>query len=124
MFNELKEVYFAKCNVSEVMELIITFRCRLLSSEPNLSLSSIKSLFYFNFSQFTFEGIQALVTNCTSIEVLDLSDCKSIDDECVKIIATSLPRLTTIKLNNCDKLTSKICHFFYENCRDLRVNIC
>lgn len=64
-----------------------------------------------------------MVTNCPSLEILDLSECRDVDDECVKIIATSLPRLSTLKLNKCELLTEKICSIFYEHCPELRVSL-
>lgn len=59
--------------------------------------------------------------NCPSLELLDLSENKDIDDECVDIITSSLPRLKTLKLNRCGKITERTFEILYENCSELRV---
>jgi len=50
-----------------------------------------------------------------------MSECKGIDDECVEIITQNLPRLKTLKFNNCDKITEKSMETITNNCADLRV---
>lgn len=72
--------------------------------------------------QFTITGVTALVKNCPSLEVLDLSECKEVDDECVDVITSSLPRLTTLKLNRCEKITEKCFEILYKNCTELKVS--
>jgi len=62
-----------------------------------------------------------LVSNCPSLEVLDLSECKEIDDECVDVITSTLPRLKTLKLNRCDKISERTFEILYKNCTELRV---
>lgn len=66
--------------------------------------------------------MKALVTNCPSLEVLDLSECKEIDDECVDVITSRLPRLKTLKLNRCDRITEQCFEILYKNCTELRVS--
>lgn len=65
-----------------------------------------------------------MTENCPSLEVLDMSECKEIDDECVEIITKNLPRLKTLKFNNCDKITEKSMEIITNNCEDLRVSLC
>lgn len=99
---ELKELYFSRCNVSQ--------------TETFVDLKFIVSLL-----QFTLKGVRALVENCPSLEILDLSENKEIDDECVDIITSHLPRLKTLKLNRCSKITERIFDILYKNCTDIRV---
>jgi hypothetical protein len=73
--------------------------------------------------QFTLKGIQALTKNCPSLEILDLSECKEVNDECVREITSSLPRLKTLKLNRCEKITEKCLQILYDNCSELRVSL-
>lgn len=72
--------------------------------------------------QFTLTGVRALVGCCPSLEVLDLSECKEVDDECVEVITSSLRRLKTLKLNRCEKITEKCFEILYKNCTELRVS--
>lgn len=74
------------------------------------------------FLKFTIDGLRALVKNCPSLELLDLSEGKEIDDECVDVITSSLPRLKTLKLNRCEKITEKTLVILYNNCTELRVS--
>lgn len=67
------------------------------------------------------KGVKALVENCPSLEILDLSENKEIDDECVDIITSSLPRLKTLKLNRCSKITERTLEILYKNCTELKV---
>lgn len=102
---ELKEVYFSRCNVS----ILIL---------PVVNLNHC-----FLFFKFTIKGVTALVNNCPSLEVLDLSECKEIDDDCLNVITSTLTRLKTLKLNRCDKITEKSLTILYENCSELRVSL-
>ncbi|XP_070508367.1 F-box and leucine-rich repeat protein 13-like [Chironomus tepperi] len=87
--------------------------------EDAFVLKELKEL-YFARCNFTIKGITSLAENCPSLEVLDMSECKSIDDECVAIIAKNLPRLKTLKFNNCDKITEKSMEIITDHCADLR----
>jgi hypothetical protein len=53
--------------------------------------------------------------------VLDLSECKEIDDDCVEIITKQLTRLKTLKLNHCDKISEKSIETISVNCDEMRV---
>lgn len=106
---ELKEVYFSRCNVS------------LLKIKLGIIWIILKDILK-PIPKFSIIGVKALVRNCPSLEVLDLSECKEIDDECVDVITSSLPRLTTLKLNRCDKISEKCFEILYKNCTQLKVS--
>jgi hypothetical protein len=54
---------------------------------------------YMARTHFTREGIEAMVKNCPALEILDLGEVDSVDDEVVQIITKSLHRLQMLKLN-------------------------
>ncbi|CRL00041.1 CLUMA_CG013329, isoform A, partial [Clunio marinus] len=84
-----------------------------------LSLLELKEA-HFARCNFTLEGVKAFVNNCPSLEVLDFSEGKFIDDKCVDIITLSLPRLKTLKLNRCEKISEKVFKILHNNCHQLR----
>lgn len=70
-------------------------------------------------THFTREGIKALCKNCPAIEVLDLGEVLSIDDEVVEIITKNLHRLQVLKLNG-ERLNRNLSHYLQKHFFPLR----
>lgn len=73
--------------------------------------------------QITNKGVATLVKNCPSLELLDFTECKNLDDDAVTMISECLPRLKTLKLNGCDKITERSLDKIYQNCHELKVSL-
>lgn len=90
-----------------------------------LNCVSIKLLqFFICFSgrcqQISIIGIKALVENCSSLEIVNLSECHNISDKCIELIATKLPRLTNLNISRCFQLTDFSLDYIAMNCKRIR----
>uniref|UniRef100_A0A1I8PYR9 F-box domain-containing protein n=1 Tax=Stomoxys calcitrans TaxID=35570 RepID=A0A1I8PYR9_STOCA len=70
--------------------------------------------------QISSVGMEALVTNCPSIEVLDLSDCYNINDKTIQLVTANLTRLRTLHLSGCSQLTEHSLDAILINCKRLQ----
>ncbi len=91
-----------------------------LSLIDSFNLLELKEVYFARCTAITEDGIKSLVKNCRSLEYLDLSECKKINDAAVEYI-TNLPRLKTLKLNGCQNVTDKSVTTIYESCKELKV---
>lgn len=86
-----------------------TLRCCGLYKITNFALIDsfqfleLKELYMSRCSGVTEQGLKALAENCRSLEVLDLSECRDINDKAVQYVTKYLYRLRTLKLNGCSK---------------------
>lgn len=80
----------------------------------------LKELSLARLLQISAQGIEQLVLGCPSLEMVDLSECRTITDRCIEIITKCEPRLTTLKLQNCPLITDESIKHIIVNCRVLR----
>lgn len=105
-FPELREINLTKCQ--QVIQSRIKMRA-------------------VNFTVFSFQlqisiiGIQDLVNNCPSLEILNLSECHNINDKCIQLITEKLLRLTSLSLQRCHQLTDFTLDYIAINCKNLKV---
>ncbi|KAL1404272.1 hypothetical protein pipiens_018972, partial [Culex pipiens pipiens] len=68
----------------------------------------------------TDEGIEAMVLNCPSLEVMDLSDCHLLNDRAIELISKHLIRLKGLKLLRLPLLTAESIYAILTNCKLLK----
>ncbi|XP_055631275.1 F-box/LRR-repeat protein fbxl-1-like [Toxorhynchites rutilus septentrionalis] len=71
-------------------------------------------------TEITEEGIEALVHNCPSLEVMDLSDCYNLNDRCIGLISKHLFRIRDLKLVRLSLLTIESINSILSNCNHLK----
>ena len=62
-----------------------------------------------------------MAKNCPSLEVLDLSHSKNVDDGAIKVIAENLKRLQELYIAGCHKLTDLSLEAIVEFCKFIKV---
>lgn len=72
-------------------------------------------------SQITEQGIEHLVLNCPSIEVIDLTECQNITDNAIDLITLYSKRLKTLKVIGCTQLTNRSLDSIQQNCKYIKV---
>lgn len=82
----------------------------------------LKELYFARCSGFTENGLKALAQNCPSLEILELSECREINDKAIDYITKYLYRLKTLRLNGCKKITERCLETIFRNCEELRVS--
>ncbi|XP_061391676.1 uncharacterized protein LOC133327120 [Musca vetustissima] len=70
--------------------------------------------------QISSLGMEALVSNCPSIEELDLSDCYNINDKTMQLVTAKLKRLRTLHISGCSQLTEHSLDAILVNCKCLQ----
>lgn len=72
--------------------------------------------------QISVTGIHELVKNCPSLNVLNLSECQSIDDKAVKDITTNVRMLKELYIDRCYKLTDHSLDSIALECKYIKVS--
>ncbi|XP_073812196.1 uncharacterized protein [Musca autumnalis] len=70
--------------------------------------------------QISSFGMEALVSNCPSIEELDLSDCYNINDKTMQLVTAKLKRLRALHISGCSQLTEHSLDAILVNCKRLQ----
>ncbi|KAG0024949.1 SCF ubiquitin ligase complex subunit, partial [Podila clonocystis] len=68
----------------------------------------------------TRAGLEAILTNCSALYSLDLSEVSAVDDALVQYIAQHCPRLHTLYLASCPTITDDAIVSLAKNCRSLK----
>ncbi|KAF9301398.1 SCF ubiquitin ligase complex subunit [Mortierella antarctica] len=68
----------------------------------------------------TRAGLEAILTNCSALYSLDLSEVTAVDDTLVQFIAQHCPRLHTLYLSSCPVITDDAIVSLAKNCRSLK----
>ncbi|KAG0335663.1 SCF ubiquitin ligase complex subunit [Podila horticola] len=68
----------------------------------------------------TRAGLEAILTNCSALYSLDLSEVTAVDDALVQYIAQHCPRLHTLYLASCPTITDDAIVSLAKNCRSLK----
>uniref|UniRef100_A0A1E1W7Q5 F-box domain-containing protein n=2 Tax=Pectinophora gossypiella TaxID=13191 RepID=A0A1E1W7Q5_PECGO len=105
----LRELDVSSCNKITDVSLTYAFNFKEL---VNLNLSRCQ--------QITHEGIEHLVKNCPSIELLNLIDCYNLKDEAIKEIVKYLKRLQQLELRGCNQLTDQTLEAVRSHCEKLK----
>uniref|UniRef100_A0A1Q3FJA7 Putative f-box/lrr protein n=1 Tax=Culex tarsalis TaxID=7177 RepID=A0A1Q3FJA7_CULTA len=109
MLQGLQELQISGC--SKVTDLALK-TCFKLVELREINLSHCVDI--------TVEGIEAMVLNCPSLEMMDLSDCHLLDDRAIDLISKHLIRLKELKLLRLPLLTAKSVYAILKNCKLLR----
>ncbi|KAG0086349.1 SCF ubiquitin ligase complex subunit [Podila epicladia] len=68
----------------------------------------------------TRAGLEAILTNCSALYSLDLSEVTAVDDALVQYISQHCPRLHTLYLASCPVITDDAIVSLAKNCRSLK----
>ncbi|MCB1212687.1 MAG: hypothetical protein KDK40_00140, partial [Chlamydiia bacterium] len=68
-------------------------------------------------TMLTDAGVQTLVSKCSGLSTLNLSNCRQITDASIQSVAHHLPHLTKLYLRGCCQVTDAIHTFIYQGCR-------
>lgn len=68
----------------------------------------------------TRAGLEAILTNCSALYSLDLSEVTAVDDALVQYIAQHCPRLHTLYLASCSTITDDAVVSLAKSCRSLK----
>ncbi|KAF9384022.1 SCF ubiquitin ligase complex subunit [Podila verticillata] len=68
----------------------------------------------------TRAGLEAILTNCSALYSLDLSEVPTVDDALVQYIAQHCPRLHTLYLASCSTITDDAIVSLAKSCRSLK----
>ncbi|XP_055591235.1 F-box/LRR-repeat protein 7-like [Uranotaenia lowii] len=68
----------------------------------------------------TEQGVESIVLNCPSLEILDLSECPNVNDQCVEVAAKCCIRLSTLKLHNCPQISNDAIDLLVKYCHVLK----
>lgn len=91
-----------------------------VSLKYGLKHIELNRLLLSNCQQISLLGMEALVTNCPALEILDLSDCYNINDQGIKIITEKLKRLRSLDISGCSQLTDHSIDAIIVNCACLQ----
>lgn len=91
-----------------------------VSLKYGLKHIELSRLLLSNCQQISLLGMEALVTNCPALEILDLSDCYNINDQGIKIITEKLKRLRSLDISGCSQLTDHSIDAIIVNCACLQ----
>ncbi|XP_055378775.1 F-box/LRR-repeat protein 2-like isoform X2 [Condylostylus longicornis] len=72
-----------------------------ISLKYGIKFHELKELYISNCQQISIKGIECLTTNCKSVEILDLSYCRNLNQESIDIIQQKLKRLRILKYAGC-----------------------
>lgn len=94
------QIYFSINNLKglRVLRMQNLYKLTDFTLIDSFQFSELKELYIMR-SHFTKDGIKAMVENCPALELLDLCDIESIDDEIISIVTSNLPRIQVLKLN-------------------------
>ncbi|CAI8601376.1 unnamed protein product [Vicia faba] len=95
-----------------------------ISDEVLISLADsagnfLKKLVLHDCCNFTFSGISYVLSNCQSIQCLDLRKADFLTDQCIKKLSMFLLNLTSINLSGCCQLTNSTFFILTKNCKFL-----
>ena len=71
--------------------------------------------------QISTTGIQEVAKSCPSLQVLNMSECQSIDDKAVRFIANNVKRLKELYIDRCHKLSDHSLDAIAMECKVLKV---
>ncbi|KAJ6649423.1 Leucine-rich repeat-containing protein 29 [Pseudolycoriella hygida] len=105
----LKTLTLTACN--KITDVSLKYAFRLLELRE-LSLSKCQ--------QISSIGMDCLVKNCPSLEILNLSECHNISDKTIEMITIHLKRLTHLYLERCTLLSDHSLDHIAVNCTALK----
>lgn len=76
----------------------------------------LKKLVLQDCCNFTFAGISSLLSNCQSVQCLDLQKVDFLTDQCISKLSMFLHNLTSINLSGCCQLTNSTFFILTRNC--------
>ncbi|XP_034478186.1 F-box/LRR-repeat protein 20 [Drosophila innubila] len=91
-----------------------------VSLKYGLKHIELNKLLLSHCQQISLLGMESLVNNCPSIEILDLSDCYNINDQGIKTITEKLQRLRSLDISGCSQLTDHSIDAIIVNCQCLQ----
>ncbi|EDO30637.1 predicted protein, partial [Nematostella vectensis] len=75
---------------------------KFLQRQFCISLSNLKSLTIEDCETITSIGFKELIVHLRNLEVLDLTWCENLNDECLRYVSHSCPKLRVLSLRGCD----------------------
>ncbi|XP_002061505.3 F-box/LRR-repeat protein 3 [Drosophila willistoni] len=91
-----------------------------VSLKYGLKHIELRRLQLSNCQQISLLGMEALASNCPSIEELDLSDCYNINDKTIQVVTSKLRRLRALHITGCSQLTEHTLDAIIVNCSCLQ----
>lgn len=91
-----------------------------VSLKSSFDFLELKELRLSRCQQVSLLGIEGLVKNSSSIEILDLGQCYNVCDKAIELISRGLKRLTHLILNRCCRLTDLSIDAIALNCKRLK----